>query len=292
MPLSPKPNEKGGRPALGRGLSALIPTDSGLPAEGPNSVQEVLIAEIRVNPLQPRTRFDSEAIEELAESIRQKGVIQPVLVRPTSGGYELVAGERRLRASKLAGLLRIPVVVREMEDQESLEIALIENIQRQDLSPIESAKAYATLMERFGHSQSDLARHLGKNRTSVSNTLRLLSLPPHIQNLVHDGSISFGHAKALLSLPAGSNLERVARTIVDNSVSVRDVEKMRQEPSPPRTKADDPNVNQLEEDLQRALGTRVQLKYRKGKGKLEICFFSDDDLERLLSLLGVGSGPT
>lgn len=276
------------RQALGRGLEALIPAAPAV-ASGDGS-REVAIDDIRVNPFQPRTTFAEDALDELAASIREKGVIQPVLVRPHSeAGWELVAGERRLRASKKAGLATIPVVVRDVSDEESMEIALIENIQRKDLSPIERARAYRSLMEKFGHTQADLAKGLGVARASLANTLRLLSLPARVQDKIHDGKLSSGHAKALLSMSGRLDIEKIAARIIKDGLSVREVESIGRKASgreggqgPARGPKLDPNVRAVEEELQRSLGTRVRLVYRGGRGRIEIHYYSDEGLEALL----------
>lgn len=285
----PKP-----RQALGRGLSALIPDEPPVQAklsERDPAFVQLPIDQILPNPFQPREVFDPEAISELADSIREKGIIQPVLVRQKGDRFELVAGERRLRAAREAGIERVPAVVREISDIESLELALIENIQRRDLTPIERARAYRQLLERFDYTQVDLARHLSVNRVSIANTLRLLSLPDPIQKMVHEGKLSAGHAKALLSFSPGADLPDLARRAVEEGWSVRELERLgkrpRSKPRPPTLP--DPNIQSLEEHLQRCLGTRVRLRYRKGKGKIEIEYFSDDDLQRLLTTLGIRS---
>ncbi len=278
------------RKALGRGLSALIPDQ---PPEAPagEEFQHLPLDRIEANPFQPRVEFDQEAIDELADSIREKGVIQPVLVRPQGPGFQLVAGERRLRAARQAGLSEIPVIIREISDTESLELALIENIQRRDLTAIERARAYRQLMERFDYTQADLARHLGQNRASIANTLRLLTLPEAVQGMVHEGRISPGHAKALLSLAPGTDVQEVAERAANMDWSVRQLEGLgkKTRSKKPATRPRDPNLQEIEDRLQRALGTRIRLYHRKGKGRIEIDYFSDDDLHRLLELLGAAS---
>lgn len=289
MPKDPSSS----RQALGRGLSALIPTVPVSPteAQASNGLLLLPIEKIEPNPFQPRKNFSPEGLSELAASITEKGIIQPVLVRRHAGGYQLVAGERRFRAAQKAGLKSIPAVVRDISDLQSLELALIENIQRKDLSPIERAKAYRQLMERFGYTQSDLARHLSLNRASLANTLRLLSLPEQIQTMLDQGQISAGHAKALLAMPSGTDLLALAKRITTRELSVRELEKMSQRGKkrqrPPVVH--DPNLQALEARMQESLGTRVSLKYRKGRGRVEIQFFSDEDLHRIIEALGISS---
>ena len=276
------------RQALGRGLEALIPA---VPTTaGGSGFREVAIVDIRVNPFQPRTTFSEEALEGLAASIREKGIIQPILVRPhPESGWELVAGERRLRASQRAGLSTVPAMIRDVSDEESMEMALIENIQRKDLSPIERALAYRSLMERFGHTQADLAKGLGVARASLANTLRLLSLPAPVRDMIHDGKLSTGHAKALLSIAGREDIEKIATRILEEGLSVREIETLARKGSGrSATRArgkgpkPDPNVRAVEEDLQRSLGTRVRLVYRGGRGRIEIHYYSDEGLETLL----------
>jgi ParB family chromosome partitioning protein len=247
------------------------------------------IEQIEPNPFQPRRAFHPEGIAELAASIREKGIIQPIMVRPQDGGYQLVAGERRFRAAQEAGLQSIPAVVREISDLQSLELALIENIQRRDLSPIERARAYRQLMERFGYSQSDLARHLSLNRASVANTLRLLALPEPVQSMVDSGALSMGHAKALLSMAPGTALSAMAERAIREDLSVRELERMSQRQPRRRVQKPevDPNLQAIETRMQESLGTRVRLRYKQGKGRVEIDFFSDEDLQRIIDVLGV-----
>ncbi|MAE70606.1 MAG: hypothetical protein CME06_09075 [Gemmatimonadetes bacterium] len=277
------------RKVLGRGLSALIPPEG--PENDTDALVHLPVGRIVPNPFQPRVEFEQEAIDELAASIREKGVIQPILVRPAGDVHQLVAGERRLRAARQAGLTQVPCVVKELSDLESLELALIENIQRRDLTAIERARAYRQLMERFDYTQSDLARHLGKNRASVANTLRLLALPDRVQEMVHGGQLSPGHAKAILALPAGTDVEGVATRAASMDWSVRELERMGRKPRKKKSNVDarDANVQVIENRLQQVLGTRVRFHYRKGRGRIEVEFFSEDDLHRVLELLGVTS---
>ena len=247
--------------------------------------------EIRPNPKQPRHVFDEDALEELAESIKRDGVQEPVIVRPANGGYELVSGERRVRASVLADLERIPAVCREVSDRDMLKLGLIENIQREDLNAIELAEAYDALMREFDYTQEELSEEVGKKRATVANTLRLLHLPDVVQEMVADGSLSMGHARALLAIEDSVKLIKAARRVADEGLSVRQTEKLAAEPAPKPGQTDpapkkDPNIARLEDDLRRSLGTKVHLKTQKdGKGRIEIDYFSLDELDRLLELL-------
>ncbi|MCC6484809.1 MAG: ParB/RepB/Spo0J family partition protein [Armatimonadetes bacterium] len=281
------------RKGLGKGLSALIP-GSGTPATG---VKEIELSAISFNPYQPRKNLDEGSIAELAASIREHGVIQPIVVRSAGAGrYELVAGERRLRAARSAGLTSIPVILREMADQESLEVALIENIQREDISPLDAARAYRRLMDEFDLSQEDVAARVGKSRSAVANTLRLLQLPEAIQARVEKGEMTEGHARALLSIvsPAGQAL--VADEIVRKQCSVREAERLarswasslagrnvsRETNSLPGV---EPNLKAVEDQLRQILKTRVRIRFGEDRGTIEIEFYGQDDLDRLLTLL-------
>jgi len=269
--------------ALGRGLDALIPSTGG-------GVQEVPLSRIEPNPEQPRKNFREEALEELASSIREKGVLQPVILRKgEKGRYFLIAGERRWRAAKIAGLRNIPAIIKETSTSESLELALIENIQRDDLNPIETAEAFHRLMEEFRYTQEDLSRRVGKERATVANYLRLLKLPVEIKKLVNDGEISMGHARAILSLPTKKTQIDIARQVIKKGLSVRETEALcKKVLSPPAKKGrprKDPNIRALEERLSNSLGTKVKLTYRGKKGKIEIEYYSLDELDRILEIL-------
>ena len=283
------------RPALGRGLSALIPPApppqappaSAAGAHGDASrAQEIDIDLITPNPRQPRTFIEEHGLEELAQSIRTHGVIQPILVRRVDGRYEIVAGERRWRASQRAGLLKVPVVVRDVPDDKLLEVALIENIQREDLNPIEEAQAYRRLADELALSQESIATAVGKDRATVANYMRLLRLPAEVKNDLAAGSLSMGHARALLALSDEPAQRRIARDVVANGLSVRETEaRVRREtaPAPPPTppKPADPNTRAAEEQLRVALGTRARI-VRKGKGgRIEVDFATEDELQRL-----------
>ncbi len=279
------------RKGLGKGLSALIP------AADPGGVLELDVESISLNPRQPRKTVDEGAIRELAASIREHGIIQPVVVRPSGDGrFELVAGERRLRAARVAGLRRIPALVRAMEDQQSLEVALIENIQREDISPMDAARAYRRLMDEFDLSQEELASRVGKSRPAIANTLRLLQLPPAIQDRVEKGELSEGHARALLSIPNPNGQLLVADEIVRKGSSVREAERMARawnsaarrevvsrETSPHPAKAE---LAAVEEQLRELFKTRVRVLYAEDRGRIEIEFYGQDDLNRILELIG------
>ncbi|ASS73560.1 stage 0 sporulation protein J [Tumebacillus algifaecis] len=272
---------------LGRGLEAIFNSNP----KGDEPVSSVAVAELRPNPYQPRRVFDDEKIEELAASIREHGVIQPLIVRVAVRGYEIVAGERRLRASKLAGLTEVPVVVRDFTDRQMNEIALIENLQREDLNPIEVAEAYQSLMEKFDLTQDVLAKKVGQSRSHVANMLRLLNLPGEIREHVSRGTLSMGHARALLGLPDQKQQIALAEKAIDEELSVRQVEhlvnRMQNLGQRETKKAVKPNhvLKQYEEEFRTRLGTGVKIMQGKKRGKIEIEYFSTDDLERILSLL-------
>jgi ParB family chromosome partitioning protein len=277
---------------LGRGLAALIPQRSA-PESG--SI-EIPVARIRENPRQPRLRMDDDALAALAESVRQHGVIQPILVTETIDGYQLVAGERRLRAARMAGLERIPAIVRQLADRQQLELALVENLQREDLDPIEAARAYRQLIEEFAFSQDDLAARVGRARSTVANTLRLLELHQAVQDAIVEGRITEGHARALGGLPVDAQ-PRALATIVEAEMSVRQVEELVRRVREPRVAADpevervaaDPEVERVEEDLRRALGTKVRLARTRRGGRIVIEYYGDDELARIYQRLVGGA---
>ena len=277
------------RKALGRGLGALLSSDSTIDLGAEPS--EVDIESIVPGPMQPRTHFDEASLESLADSIRTHGIVQPLLVRRRDGGYELIAGERRWRAAKLAGIARVPVVVKEVPDDSLLEIALIENIQRENLNPIEEAQAYKKLIETVGLTQESLASRVGRDRSYITNYLRLLRLPDDVQHLVKDGRLSTGHARTLLALDHVDLQRRIARQIIDGGLSVRATEQLVQkatEEKPRRSGPQpvDPNIKAAETKLRRALGTQVKiLQAADGRGKVEISFFNTQDLDRIYNLL-------
>jgi ParB family chromosome partitioning protein len=276
------------RPALGRGLSALIPDLPPTPASAERAL-EIDIDLLRPNRFQPRTRMDEARIEELSRSIRSNGVIQPIVVRKTESGYEIVAGERRWRASQRAGLLKVPIVVRDIPDDRLLAAALIENIQREDLNPIEEAVAYRRLSDEFGLTQEQIAESVGKDRSSVANYVRLLRLPPAIRDHVAAGALSMGHARALLALPDAELQQRIGQDIVTRALSVREAEALVKRtvepPTPKHEPAKDVHTRAAEERLRFALGTRVRIA-RQGKGgRIEIDFGDENELQRLYEQL-------
>lgn len=303
------------KPALGRGLGALLGGASPVaaaapavapatqpagpaPAESRERVLQVAVDRIAPNPFQPRKEFSDETLEELTESIKAQGVLQPLVVRRRGEHWELIAGERRLRAARRAGLDTVPVIEREVSDTEALELALIENLQRENLNPIEEALGYQQLIEQFHLRQEDAAQKVGKNRATVANALRLLKLPEEVQALVRKGQLSAGHAKAILGLPTAEQQALAAKLILRDGLNVRQAEELVNRllagptvegaaRKPARGKAGrDVHVADLEARLQARLGTKVSLRYREGRGVVEIRFFSDDELDRLLELLG------
>ena len=271
------------RKALGRGLSALLPANS---YQGDDFL-EIDIDRISPNAQQPRTTFREESLEELAQSIRANGVVQPILVRKHGLGYELVAGERRWRAAQRAGLHKIPAVVKDVPDEKLLELALIENIQREELNPIEEANAYQRLIQDFNLRQEDIARQVGKERSSIANMLRLLRLSPDVQQLVEDFRISMGHARAILSLEDETLQRQVAEDIIAKGLSVRETERIvrRLIDGPPQQTAQpkeaDPNLKAAETKLQRTLNTKVRITTGAKGGRIEIDYYSDEDLDRI-----------
>ncbi len=290
-----KPRKSGAtrKRALGRGIGALIPDFESL-ASPPDTAPYRLcdIDLIHPNRYQPRQRFDPTELEELSQSIREKGVIQPLLVRPDEVGFELIAGERRLRASRLAGLSRVPVVVREISDAELLELSIIENIQREDLNAMEEADAYHRLMSEFGLTQEQAAARVGKSRSAVANMLRLRQLPATIRDSLRSGEISMGHARALLAADTAARQTAAWQMVRRRGLSVRQTETLVKQlnAGPPTAKQpaespEDVYFRDLADSLSRRLGTRVAIKRRGRRGKLEIDFYGDDDLNRLIGLL-------
>lgn len=289
------------RSGLGKGLGALIPSEGpGAPTDTASGLLEVPITSLVANPFQPRTHFDEEALSSLTASIRELGVLQPVLVRDAGDGtYELIAGERRWRAAKRAGLAVIPVVVREASDTASLEQALVENLHREDLNPLEEAAAYQQLLDDFSLTHEEVARRVGKSRAAVSNTLRLFQLPAAVQRLVHDGELTAGHARALLGTPDRTFQEALAKKAANSGYSVRQVEDAIRRrtgddegaPEPaPTTKLRAPGLLELEELLSDRLDTRVSVTMGSKRGKIVIDFASLEDLERIYRAMT--GGPT
>jgi ParB family chromosome partitioning protein len=270
------------RKALGRGLSELL----GTPEPETRQFRQIPIDRISPNAAQPRKSFDNSSLDELAASIREHGIVQPVVVRTRADGrFELIAGERRWRAAQKAGLRELPAVVRESGEHESLELALVENLQREDLNPIDEGKAYQRLASEFGLTQDQIAERVGKNRTTITNSLRLLKLPGEVQQWLLEGRLTSGHAKALLSLSGPDAVIEAAREIIRRQLSVRQAEALTRAPEPSRgtsgSPAEDPNVRAALMDLERALGTRVTIQQKRGKGRLELHFHSTAELERL-----------
>ncbi len=289
--MNERPERPGRSSGLGRGLGALIPQRGG----GQPSAIEIPISRISPNPYQPRKRFDPEGLASLRASIEAHGVIQPILVSETATGYQLVAGERRLRAAQAAGLERIPAVIRQLIDRDQLELALVENLQRADLDPIETADAYRQLIDRFGLSQDDVAARVGRARSTVANTLRLLDLAPEIQAAVADGRLTEGHGRAFGGLPAEVQA-RVLDSVVGQELSVRQTEELVRRLREPRPSAPaaparraDPDLERVEEDLRRALGTKVSLARSRRGGRIVIEYYSDEELGRLYDRLTGGT---
>ncbi len=301
------------RKALGKGLSALL-RETPLPIPPPNptltqawipqdpvssephhlepqgsGLREIPLEKVRASAFQPRVQFEDQALAELAQSIRTGGVLQPIIVRPASGGFELVAGERRVRAAKLAGMSLVPALVRVLSDEQAIELSLVENIQREDLNPVEQARAFDRLSSEFGLTQDEIAQRTGKDRTTVANTMRLLRLPQEVLAMVEDGRLTAGHARALLKLEDSPVLQRVlAKRMASRRVSVRQAEEMvdRRLPGakrkrvlePPR----DPNVRAAEETMERALGTKVRVvELKGGRGRVEIDYYTLEGLDRI-----------
>lgn len=296
---------KQGRKALGKGLDALLSVTSVPVRESSSpvfksdeeisefgSLRSLPIEEVEPCPNQPRRHFSEEEISELASSIEESGVLQPIVVRPSTGGmYEIVAGERRYRAAKQAGLSRIPAVVRELEDKEAFLLSVVENVQREDLNPIEEALAYQRLADEFDDSTAEVAERIGKNRSTVANSLRLLNLDSEVQKLIQDGKVSAGHGRALLQLSDKAAQRRLALRVIRDQMSVREIEKLVSSGKPQRTKKvveKSPAVTELENRLRRHLGTKVSLEVaRSGAGELRVSFYSEEELTRVLEQLGL-----
>jgi ParB family chromosome partitioning protein len=274
-----------------------------VPAGGPDlreRVQHVALQQVRPCPFQPRKEFTAEALQELADSIKEQGIIQPLLVRRQADFYELIAGERRWRAAQLLDLKDVPVIVREADDRTVLQMALIENLQRENLNPLEEAQGYSELIDKFQLRQEDVAAKVGKSRAVVANALRLLKLPSEVQTHLRTGRLSVGHAKVILGLTEASEQKLAADRVLKHGLNVRQTEELIERWERPQDlgavprrgispipQLRDAHVIQLEAKLRERLGTKVQLRYRQGKGALDIRFFSDDDLERILQLLGI-----
>lgn len=280
------------RKALGKGISALIPEKeqiaSALETEKGERVVYLRLEQIKPSPLQPREDFDRQSLEELTQSIKEKGIIQPILVRRRGQHYELIAGERRFRAANLLNLKEIPAIVREAEDADSLELSLIENIQRQNLNPIEEARAYQYLIDKFNLTQDKVSEILGKARVSITNTLRLLKLPQEIQDEIKRGRLSYAHGRTLLEIEDANLQRRLAQEIISKGLSVRETEnlvKMRRKPTPKQRIGQgmrEPYLAVLEDELQHILATKVRISKRKKRGQIIIEFYSQEDLERII----------
>lgn len=274
------------RHGLGKGLGALIP---GADLTRP-SVHEVPLADLERNPFQPRRHFNETALEELATTIREHGVLTPVVVRRVDDGFQVIAGERRIRAARLAGLTHVPMIVREASDSQALQMALVENLQREDLNPLEAAEAYQRLVAEFGLTQEEVAGRLGRDRSSVANSLRLLRLPKRIQEDVAEGTLSEGHARALLGLEKAGDQLKARDEVVRRGLNVRATEALVRRwrgpaPKSGRGPGPDPNVSDLEDRLRTALGTKVRIVADGKGGTLQITYFSSDDLARIADII-------
>jgi ParB family chromosome partitioning protein len=271
--------------ALGKGLEAFIPEEFGIIKE--ERYAELDVEQLKPNPLQPRMKFDDQAIDELAQSIRESGIVQPILVVPDDGHYRIIVGERRWRAAQKAGLKKIPVMIRNLPPDKQLEISIIENIHREDLNPMELALAYQRMSSEWNYTQQDIAEKVGKDRTSVTNYLRLLKLPQEIRDSLVEENLSMGHARALLALEEPEVQLAAFRQIIDKGLSVRNTEKLvnRMKERPPRAQRslEDPDLHALQEELLKMLGTKVVISGNRNKGALKIFYFSLDDLNRIFA---------
>jgi ParB family chromosome partitioning protein len=271
--------------ALGKGLDAFIPEEFGIIKE--ERYAELDVELLKPNPLQPRMKFDNQAIDELAQSIRETGIVQPVLVVPDDGHYKIIVGERRWRAALKAGLKKIPVMIRNLPPEKQLEVSIIENIHREDLNPVEIALAYQRMSSEWNYTQQDIAEKVGKDRTSVTNYLRLLKLPQEIRDSLVEENLSMGHARALLALEEPEVQLAAFRQIIDKGLSVRNTEKLvnRMKEKPPRAqrRLEDPDLQALQEEMLKMLGTKVVISGNRNKGALKIFYFSLDDLNRIFA---------
>jgi ParB family chromosome partitioning protein len=290
------------RKALGRGLETLLPAARGIQAAipghatppqqpAPDTVRDIPVEMIDRNPYQTRTHFDETALNELADSIKVSGVVQPITVRPSAGRFQLVTGERRWLASQRAGKATVPAIVRQVSNEQAMEITIVENLQREDLNPVEQANAYERLSREFGLTQEQMAQRTGKDRSSVANFLRLLKLPAEVLKMVESNKLTFGHAKALMPLDSPESMLKLAQRAVQLSMSVRQVEGsvynlMHPEPAVPKPERIlDPNVREAEQQLQRSLGIRVQIEDKNGKGRIVLEYKSLEDFDRVLEML-------
>ena len=278
---------------LGKGLNAIIGADIVSEVIDRPRAIEISVDRLSPNPFQPRRSFTEEGLEQLAESIRHHGILQPIVVRPSGDGYQLIAGERRWRAAQIAGLQRIPAVVRELDDPSMVQVALIENLQREDLNPIEEASAYRRLMDEFNMTQEQLSSTIGRSRPAIANAVRLLNLPTEIQRAVEERKLSEGHARCLLAISDQEDQLKVAAQIIANGLNVRQAEELvrgttrdvSRETIRKRTPEDDPDAVRLTQRLGERLGTRVKLSGSVRKGKLEIEYYSTEDLDRILEII-------
>jgi ParB family chromosome partitioning protein len=277
--------------ALGRGLDALLPEIEGV-GDSSREYFQCDIEQIRPNRYQPRLRFADTELEELSRSIKEQGVLQPLIVRKDKNGYELAMGERRLRAAKMAGLQQVPVVLKNISDSDLLEMSIVENVQREDLNPMEEAEAYHRLIAEFDLTQDKVATRVGKSRSAVANFLRLRQLPEQIQTSLRDGSLSMGHARTILGADSSAQQRAIWRTVVSKKLSVRETEllikRLKAEKKKPKKSPSDSKeiyFSDVADNLSRYFGTRVQIKYRGKRGKVEIEFYSNEDLDRLIRLL-------
>ena len=269
--------------ALGKGLSALIPEYK---EEKQESVMELKITDIEANDNQPRKQFDEEGLMNLAQSIKEHGIVQPIIVRKDGSIYQIVAGERRWRAARLAGLKTVPVAVKDYTDEQLLEIALIENLQREDLNPIEEANAYKVLIDEYSLSQEEIGKRIGKSRSAITNSIRLLNLPTEIVDYLIAGKITAGHARALLAIEDDKKKIEIADRIIKENLNVRQVEKLTREKKRTRkTKTKSAEISDLEERLRNALGTKVTITHGRKKGKIEIEYYGIDDLDKIISII-------
>ncbi|HLQ96463.1 MAG TPA: ParB/RepB/Spo0J family partition protein [Pseudogracilibacillus sp.] len=275
---------------LGKGLNALI-NDIEVDTDE-NAIEQISVDECRTNPYQPRKTFDADAIEELKISILEYGIIQPLILRKSIKGYEIIAGERRYRAAKEAGLTHVPAIVREFDDRDMMEVALLENLQREDLTVIEEANAYRNLIDELGVTQDDLSQKLGKSRSHIANTMRLLSLPENLIQYINSGELTMGHGRAILGLKKKENMDELIEKVRREHLNVRQVEQLIQQINEgkrkpkKKEKTKDPYIQEEESKLTERFSSNVSIKKQKNKGKIEIEFYNDTDLNRLLELLG------
>jgi ParB family chromosome partitioning protein len=277
---------------LGRGLDALIPTE-----RTEYGYMLLGIEEMRPNTFQPRKDFDEDGIEELAASIQEKGILQPLIVRKGESGYEIIAGERRWRAAQRVGLTKVPVIIKDVSDREAIELALVENLQREDLNPIEEATAYEQLIGDFGLTHDEISKRIGKERSTITNQLRLLKLPDEVKQALIKGKITAGHARAILSLQSYSQSKEVLESIIRDKLSVRKTEKLIQKLSEQKERVIrlydvDPYIQHLTDELKKTLGTQVKIIDKNGKGRIEIEYYSKDELERLIEIFEDKYGQT